>query len=210
MDEQTTSSYDAAGFGRRVEPGSSLGVVVVDMCVAYFDSDSPLDLDQPAIIDAVRDVVTVARRAGAPVFWTRVEFPPGGGGNVWYDKVPALASFDSGSRLADWIPGLEPEPNETVVTKQHASGFFGTELDTAVRVAGVDTLIVCGVSTSGCVRATATDASAHGFGPFVVREAVGDRTSAVHEANLFDLHAKYADVISLDEATRFIEGEPGS
>ena len=199
VDQETASSYDAAGFGKMSKSGAKVAVVVVDMCVAYFDDNSPLNLDQPEIITSVQTLVDDARAAEVPVVWTRVEYPEGGGGSVWYDKIPVLASFDAGNRLADWVPGLTPSPDEAVVTKQHASGFFGTDLAEILRADGSDTVVICGVSTSGCVRATATDASAHGFIPFVVREAVGDRTAAVHDQNLFDLHAKYADVISLAE-----------
>lgn len=204
MDAETTASYDAAGYGRISEPGNKLALVVVDMCLAYFDAESPLDLGQPAVAVAVKDLIDTARAAEISVFWTRVEFPPGGDGGSWYEKVPALSSFDADSRLADWVPGLEPGDGEVVFTKQHASGFFGTGLHDALIADSVDTVIICGVSTSGCVRATATDASAHGYISFVVDEAVGDRTPAVHEANLFDLHAKYADVISLKNAKQTV------
>jgi len=203
MDAQTTESYDAAGFGAASAAGNALAVVVVDMCVAYFDSESPLDIDQPAVVSAVAALTEAARATDVPVLWTRVEFPEGTD-SIWFEKIPALTSFTTGNRLADWIPDLEPADGEHVVTKQHASGFFGTDLDAQLKARAIDTVIVCGVSTSGCVRATATDASAHGFVPFVVREAVGDRTPAVHEASLFDLHAKYADVISLDEAAQLL------
>ena len=135
------------------------------------------------------------------MLWTRVEYEPGGAnGGVWFDKVSALESFERGNPLADWLPGLSPEPDEVVVTKQHASGFFGTDLADQLRALEIDSVFVCGVSTSGCVRATVTDASASGFVPFVVREAVGDRTEAVHRSNLFDLHAKYGDVVSEEVA----------
>ncbi len=204
MDDATAESYAVAGYGRSSTPGERVALVVVDMCVAYFDDDSPLNLDQPAIIEAVKETVEFARTAGVPVIWTRVEFPPGGGGNAWYEKAPVLASFDVGNRLAGWVPGVEPVVDEVVVTKQHASGFFGTDLAQHLRAKRIDTVLICGVSTSGCVRATATDASAYGFIPFVVRDAVGDRTPAVHKANLFDLHAKYADVITLAEAVELL------
>jgi maleamate amidohydrolase len=139
------------------------------------------------------------------VIWTRVEYDPGGAdGGVWYQKVGVLSSFDRGNPLADWLDGLEPDADDLVITKQHASGFNGTDLADRMAALGVDTALVCGVSTSGCVRATATDASAAGFMPFVVREAVGDRTLAVEEANLFDLHAKYADVVSLADVLEYL------
>ena len=200
MDGETVSSYAAAGFGRSTPFGSSPCVLVVDMCNAYFSEGSPLDIDRPEVVESVKRVVAAGRAVGVPVVWTRVEFEPGGtDGGVWYDKVAALSSFDRGNLLADWISGLAPAEDDVVITKQHASGFAGTVLDERLTALGVDSVLVCGVSTSGCVRATVTDASAAGFVPFVVREAVGDRTEQVQESNLFDLHAKYADVI--DEAS---------
>ncbi len=200
-DDATEASYASAGFGRSTEFGKRPCVLVVDMCNAYFTEGSPLDLGRPEVIAATKRLVAAGRDAGVPVVWTRVEYEPGGAnGGVWYQKISVLESFDRGNPLADWVPGLEPDSDDVVVTKQHASGFFGTSLADELRNLDVDSVLVAGVSTSGCVRATATDASAHGFAPFVVREAVGDRTPAVHEANLFDLHAKYADVISLAEA----------
>ena len=200
MDDETTASYAEAGFGRSAGFGERPAVLVVDMCQAYFTKGSPLFLDRPEVAEAATRLVTVARDASVPVLWTRVEYEPGGtNGGVWYQKVGALGSFDRGNPLADWLPGLTPADGEVVVTKQHASGFFGTDLSGELRALGIDSVFVCGVSTSGCVRATVTDASAFGFAPFVIREAVGDRTDQVHEANLFDLHAKYGDVI--DSAT---------
>lgn len=200
MDAETESSYSEARFGRATAPGSQPAVLVIDLCRAYFDVESPLHLGRPVVAESTARVVDAGRAAGVPVVWTRVEFQPDGSdGGVWYQKLEVLRSFDKGNPLADWLPGLVPAPDEIVVTKQHASGFFGTDLASQLHRLGIDSLLICGVSTSGCVRATATDASASGFAPFIVRQAVGDRTDAVHEANLFDLHAKYADVI--DEAT---------
>lgn len=196
-DDETEASYQRAGFGHTVEIGVGPAVVVVDMCLAYFTEGSPLDLGRPEVATAVERVVAAARAADVPVLWTRVEYEPGGAdGGVWYDKIAVLSSFDRGNPLGDWLPGLSPADGEVVVTKQHASGFFGTDLADRLRGVGADSVIVVGVSTSGCVRATATDASAHGFRPFVIAEAVGDRTDQVQESNLFDLNAKYADVIT--------------
>ena len=165
------------------------------MCRAYFEAGSPLDIGRPEVLDAVRALVAAARAAGLPVVWTRVEFEPGGAdGGVFYRKVGALALFDRGQPLGGWVADLVPAPGEAVVTKQGASAFFGTDLARRLRAGGVDTVIVCGVSTSGCVRASALDACQHDLVPIVVREACGDRDPAVHQASLFDLDAKYADV----------------
>ena len=206
VDEQTRQSYEVAGFGQG-EPnfGDRAAVLVVDMCNAYFTQGSPLDLDQPAVIEATRELIARARAADVAVVWTRVEYEPGGENNLWYQRLSVLSVFDRGSELGDWVPGLEPADSDVVVTKQHASGFFGTDLADQLARLNVDHLLIAGVSTSGCVRATATDASAHGFAPLLVAEAVGDRTPQVHDANLFDLAAKYADVITLSQATEHFE-----
>jgi nicotinamidase-related amidase len=106
--------------------------------------------------------------------------------------------------LQAFASGLEPLPDETVITKQYASAFFGTSLSSTLVALRIDTLLICGVSTSGCVRATAVDACQAGFIPLVVRDAVGDRAAGPHEATLFDLQAKYAEVVSLDGALTYL------
>ena len=204
MDADSVSSYEQAGFGRSTDFGQTPVLVVVDMCKAYFEAGSPLNLDRPEVADAVKELVAEARGSGVPVVWTRVEYEPGGSnGGVWYQKIGVLASFDRGNPLGEWLDGLAPEPGDVVITKQHASGFNGTDLAERLGQLNADTVIVAGVSTSGCVRATATDASAAGFLPFVAREAVGDRTPQVEAANLFDLHAKYADVVELADVIAY-------
>ena len=150
-------------------------------------------------------VLDAAREAGAPVIFTRVEYHPSGvDGGVFYRKVAALSCFDRGNPLAELAPSLKMEPTDIVVTKQYPSAFFGTSLASTLTALGVDTLLVTGVSTSGCVRATALDACQYGFIPVVVRQAVGDRSEAVHEANLFDLNAKYADVVDEAEVLAYL------
>jgi nicotinamidase-related amidase len=125
---------------------------------------------------------------------------------VFFLKVPALASFESGRypELASFAAGLEPMEGETVITKQYASAFFGTSLASTLASLRVDTLLIAGVSTSGCVRASAVDCCQHGFVPLVVRDAVGDRAPEPHAANLFDLQAKYAEVIDLEQAREYL------
>ena len=123
----------------------------------------------------------------------------------------ALSVFDQGSQLGDVPAELEPHPDELTITKQYASAFFGTSLASTLNALGVDTVLIIGLSTSGCVRASAVDALQLGFIPVVVREAVGDRDERVHEANLFDLEAKYADVVSEDEILAWLsEREPAA
>lgn len=201
---------ERAAFSNELDWGESPALLVVDMCLAYFEDGSPLFIDRPHVVDATKRLVSAAREADIPVLWSRVEFEPGGSdGGVFYRKVGALSVFDRGGRLGGWIGDLRPADDETVITKQGASSFFRTELEHRLRSRGIDTLLVCGVSTSGCVRATALDACQHDFVPVVVEEACGDRTDAVHAASLFDLAAKYANVEPLDDVVVRLD-EPGA
>ena len=118
-------------------------------------------------------------------------------GGIFFRKVPALRVFCSGNPLGYYVPALAPRADEPVVTKQYASAFFGTSLASTLRAQGIDCLLLAGMSTSGCVRASAVDAMQNGFIPVVVADACGDRHPSPHEANLFDLAAKYADVRTL-------------
>ena len=126
---------------------------------------------------------------------------------LFFKKVSALRCFERGAHpeLAAFAHGLEPIEGETVITKQYASAFFSTSLASLLTALQIDTVLIAGVSTSGCVRASAVDCCQHGFIPLVVRDAVGDRAREPHEANLFDLQAKYAEVISLDAATTYLQ-----
>jgi len=188
----------ASGFHQRLGFGEKAAVLVVDMCQAYFTPGSPLDLDDRSSVNGCVALVAAARAAGIPVLWSRVEFEPGGAdGGVFYRKVGALSSFDRDNPLGNWLDELTPAADDPVFTKQYASSFFGTELDAHLKANGVDTLVIGGVSTSGCVRATALDACQYGFVPIVVREACGDRRAETHNASLDDLDKKYADVESL-------------
>lgn len=209
MPESLEQNYARGGFDRRLRPGRRPALLVIDFVRAYLVEDSPLyggDGCASARLAAI-GLLAGARSAGIPVLHTNVEYQPGGrDGGVFFRKVPALACFERGSRpdLAAFAEGLEPLAGETVVTKQYASAFFGTSLASTLTALGVDTLLLAGVSTSGCVRASALDACQHGFVPLVVREAVGDRAAGPHDASLFDLQAKYAEVIGLEQALDYL------
>ena len=200
--------YQRAGFGGTLPFGQRPALLVIDVVQAYLLPDSPLYAS--GFVDALaptRRLVDAARAAGVPVIFTNVVYgAEGRDGGLFYRKVPALRSFLKGSPLGEFPPGLQPCADEVVVSKQYASAFFGTSLVATLVAMGVDTVLVTGFSTSGCVRATALDALQHGFAPFVVREACGERDSRPQEANLFDLQAKYAEVVSERAATALIAG----
>jgi maleamate amidohydrolase len=190
------AEYVAHGFGAGLGFGTAPAVVAVDIAMAYLDRDSPLYAGVEDAVASAARVLAAARAAGVPVVHTRVRYQPGGlDGGLFRRKIPALRVFDEGSPLGEPAPAVAPEPGEVVVLKQYASGFFGTSLASTLRALGVDTTVIVGLTTSGCVRATALDAMQHGFVPIVVRDAVGDRDPRPHEANLLDLQAKYADVV---------------
>lgn len=205
-----TDGSFAEGFAGSLTPGRRPAVLAVDMMRAYFEPGSPFCLPEEACLDAAGEVLATAREAGVPVVHTLVRFGPGGvDGGVFLQKVPALRLLIGDSLLGRLMPQVAPLPGETVVVKQYASAFFGTSLASTLQSLQVDTVVILGVSTSGCIRATAVDALQHGFVPLVVREAVGDREPAVHEASLYDLQAKYAEVVPLADATAYL-AEGGS
>lgn len=191
------------GFGQRLSAGRRPALLVIDFVQAYFVKDSPLYAGVESARDAAVILLTAARKAGIPIVHTCVEYERGGrNGGVFFRKLPALRCFERGlhPELAAFTPGLEPGPGETLITKQYASAFFGTSLASLLTALQIDTVLIAGLSTSGCVRASAVDCCQHGFIPLVVRDAVGDRAAAPHEANLFDLQAKYAEVVTLGAA----------
>lgn len=201
MAQDLDRDYEAAGFGGRLAFGQRAAVLVIDVVRAYLDKASPLYAGVEAALASNARLVEAARAAGVPVVFTQVVYQPGmGDGGLFYRKVPALRAFEAGSPMGEIAPEVAPRPGEVVVVKQYASAFFGTSLASTLRSWGVDTLVMGGFSTSGCVRASALDAMQNGFIPFVVREACGDRDARPHEANLFDLQAKYAEVVSEAEA----------
>jgi maleamate amidohydrolase len=203
----SSASDNYAGvYEGRLQPGSRPALLIVDVVVAYLAEGSALFMDTAAAaLASNRRLAEAARMAGVPVVFTNVQYrSDGSDGGVFYRKVPVLKAFVEGSPLGAFADGLQPQSGDRVFTKQYPSAFFGTGLAEALHADGIDTLLITGYSTSGCVRASVLDAMQHGFIPLVVRDACADRHPAPHEANLFDLQAKYAEVISEAEALGLI------
>lgn len=186
--------------------GTRPALLIVDFVMAYLDPASPLFAGAENALASTVRLLAAARAAGMPIVFTNVIFEPGGSdGGLFYKKVPALSCLDRGSPLGEFPRELSPGPGEHVITKQCPSAFFGTGLSALLEGDGIDTLMIAGVSTSGCVRASALDALQHGFAPFVVEDACADRHVDPHQASLFDLQAKYAEVIDEKQAIWQIE-----
>jgi nicotinamidase-related amidase len=195
----------AGGFGGGAGFGSRPAVLVVDLLKGFTDTESPLGANLDVVVESTRALLDCARDAAVPVIFTTVVYDDANerAAAVFMRKVPALSVLRPGSRWIEVDARLGRRDGEPVLAKAFASAFFGTPL--ASMLAGHDTLIVCGASTSGCVRATVVDAVQHGLAPIVPRECVGDRWPAAHEANLFDMQAKYADVVSLSDAAGAVQ-----
>ena len=205
MTASPQEDYERAGFDGRLTPGTSPALILVDPARAYVDPDCPLYAGVEPAVDAMRLLLAAARRAGIPVIVTRVLLrADGSDGGLFLRKVPVLRVFAEGSPFGEFIDGLAPAPHELTVTKQCPSAFFGTSLADRLTADGIDTLFIGGLSTSGCVRATALDAMQHGFVPIVVEEAVGDRDPDIHAANLFDIRHKIGEVWPLGRVQGYI------
>jgi maleamate amidohydrolase len=195
------------GFHGRAGLGERPALVVVDMSLGFTDPDSPLACELDDVVAAVAELLAAARRAEVPVVYTTVAYDEEGKRRAatFIEKVPALLTLAAGSRWVEIDPRLAPQPGEPVLRKLHASAFFETELAGLLAASRCDSVIVAGASTSGCVRATAVDALQHGYRTVVPREAVGDRNGDAHEANLYDIDAKYGDVVPLAETLAHLE-----
>jgi maleamate amidohydrolase len=198
----------AEGFGERQGPGTRPALVVVDLVYGFTDPDSPLYCGTDGAVAATARLLDAARAAGAAVAFTTVEYDEAGArvARAFLAKVPALRTLAAGTRWPAIDERIAPRPDEPVLVKLFASAFFGTPLAAMLAAHGVDTVVVTGASTSGCVRATVVDALQHGYRVVVPREGVADRATGPHEAALFDIDAKYGDVVGIDEAEALLRG----
>ena len=177
----------------------SPALLVVDMINGFTDPDSPLGTHCPDVVAANIELLAAFRNSGRPIFFTTVVYYDDQQASIFRAKVPALNVLQPGSRWVAVDSRMERQVSEPLIEKQWASAFFGTDLSKQLRALAVDSLVVTGLTTSGCVRASAVDGLQNNFQVVVAREAVGDRNLDAHQANLFDLNAKYVDVLGVDE-----------
>ena len=184
---------------RHLGLGSRPALILVDLINGFTDPDCPLGSENSAVVAANAALLACFRRRSLPIFFTTVVYSNDRQATVFRRRLAALNVLRPGTRWVQVDSALTPRADEPVIEKQGASAFFGTDLHERLRTAAADSLVVTGLTTSGCVRATAVDGLQHDYRVVVPREAVGDRNAAAHAANLFDLDAKYADVVSVAE-----------
>lgn len=205
-DDDLLENYKRA-YDRRVGFGSRPALILIDFCQAYFDPECDLYAEVDEALESALRVRAAARAAGVPVILTNVVYHPSTiDGGRFFEKAAPLKNFIKGSPMGAFGPGLEPFDDELVISKQYPSAFFGTSLASTLTAMGVDSVLLTGLTTSGCVRASCVDAMSHGFRTAVISEACGDRHEAPHQANLFDMNAKYADVVSEADVTEYLKG----
>jgi len=207
MAEDLDANYARAGYHHRLGFGVRPALLLIDFVQAYFEPTSPLYAGVDAALAQALHLLEVARQREVLVIFTNVTYQLGAvDGGIFRRKVPALSCMEAGNPLGGWPAGLEPGAGELVISKQYPSAFFGTSLASTLTANRIDTVLLTGLTTSGCVRATCVDAMSHGFIPIVVEDACGDRATEPHKANIFDMSAKYADVVSTGEAMSYLSG----
>ncbi|SHL32837.1 Nicotinamidase-related amidase [Pseudonocardia thermophila] len=203
----TDATYERAGFGASVRRGRRPAVVVVDLTNGFTDPAEPTGADLSDVVDATARLVSTARGRGLPIVWTTIAYTSAELDSVvWLQKAPGMRSLTEGSTAVAIDGRLPVADTDHVITKKGASAFFGTGLAAVLAAVRADTVIVCGATTSGCVRATVVDAVQSGYPVLVPRECVGDRAEGPAAAALFDIQAKYGDVVSLGDALTYVGG----
>jgi nicotinamidase-related amidase len=195
------------GFGIKMGFGERPALILIDMLKGFTDTNMPLGANLESQIAAQKPLLDVAHERDIPCIFSTVIYDEAEAkdAGLWSIKMKGSLTLTAGSEAVKVDPRLDMGPKDILLVKKYASCFFGTDLIARLNSRRIDTLIITGCTTSGCVRATAVDAVQNGIRPMVVREAVGDRSVAAHEQSLFDLNAKYADVVSLDETLQYLK-----
>lgn len=206
VQENLQSNYQGV-WGNRIGFGKKPVFLLVDFMQSYTTETEPLFA--PDVIKAVqetKDILELAREQDILIIHTNILYHPNQlDGGMWVKKSPVMAAMVATNPVTQFCPEVKPLGDELVITKNYASAFFGTSLASILSTQGIDTVVIVGCSTSGCVRATAVDSVQYGFRTIVIRECVGDRHQAPHEANLFDIDSKYGDVVSKQEAINYFQ-----
>lgn len=202
---QAREGYASKGIGHRLSPGHRPALLIVDLAVGFTDSTWAPGSDLDHVVEATQGLIKLARSNTHPVIFTTIAFGSDAAeGSVWLTKMPGLHCMTEGSHAVEIDTRLQRLDSEPLIVKRAASAFSGTGLTALLTSLHVDTLVVTGATTSGCIRATVVDACMAGYPTFVPESCVGDRHDGPHLANLFDMDAKYADVITLEYARELL------
>lgn len=199
--------YEKAGIlDNQIGYGSTPALLVIDLQCGFTDTDHPFGADLSAVIQRTNQLIESAHVSNSPVIVTRIitKHPEGRDLGIWIEKAPDLATLTAGSRWVAIDDRLALQDTDHILDKRQASAFHETELNSMLTARGIDTLVVTGCSTSGCIRASVVDACAYGYRPIVPDGCVGDRAAEPHDANLFDMKTKYADVRPLAEVQKYL------
>ncbi|HUQ73348.1 MAG TPA: isochorismatase family protein [Burkholderiales bacterium] len=207
MTQSEEAFFKEKGFGLTLGFGKTPVLIVVDITYAFTDPGTFLGSNLDAQVDSINRLLDAAHASGVPVIFTTVWYEDDDlrDAGVWAKKQKGVQLLRAGTRMVELDARLHRGPKDALLVKKYASSFFGTDLVPRLLSHGADTLVITGCSTSGCVRATAVDACQWGFRPMVVREAVGDRSTAAHEQSLFDLHSRYADVVGIEQTLEYFK-----
>ncbi len=199
--------FEERGFGLTIGYGERPALIVIDLVRGFTNPEMPLGADLSAQISVTRHLIEASRETGIPIYYTTVSYEERDirDAGIWARKMSGIMTMRAGTPEVEVDPALGRLPEEPMITKKYASAFFGTDLLSRLNSQRIDTLLIAGCTTSGCVRATAVDAVQNGLRPMVVREAVGDRAESAHEQSLFDLNAKYADVVGAEDVSSYLE-----
>ncbi len=202
--------YRKLQLGQTLKPGRHPALVLVDFVNGFLDPEIFGGGNSIDALGATVPVLDAARETGCPVVFTRIVYDENGANTgVWCEKAPRLAELTNANPASQVHPALSPRTGEYVLCKTQASAFFGTDLAAVLTGWRVDTVLVAGCTTSGCVRATVVDAISHNFRPVVIRDCVGDRALPPHEANLFDMEQKYAALWSARQTMDYLRAHVG-
>jgi len=206
-DQGILDSYRSKGLAGEMGFGRRPAIVVVDFILGFTDSQSPLGSDLDTEIEATRQLLDAGREAGIPILYTTTVYSDGlRDAGVFIRKVPSLGVLRQGSEEIRVDPRLGRLPDETLIEKKYVSAFFGTALASELTANRIDTVVICGATTSGCVRATVVDAMQCGFRPVVPEQCVGDRSVEAHRASLIDIEGKYGDVVDVEQVILYLQG----
>ena len=217
MASEVEKFFEERGFGLTIGYGERPALIVIDLTQGFTNPELPLGADLSDEISATCQIIEASREAEIPVYYTNVSYEERDirDAGIWARKISGIMALRAGTPETELASALGRLPDEPLITKKYASSFFGTDLLSRLNSQRIDTLLITGCTTSGCVRATAVDAIQNGFRPMVVKEAVGDRARSAHEQSLFDLNAKYADVVSVESVLGYlsslikVESKPG-